>query len=380
MKLMGLYGLTALVAAAGCCDLDIGAGYSETADSAPAARTASFRAAPQGLAKSASAANSGGYFKPQGDRLMAYTSSFTLTVRTAEDAVGFIKAEAEKLGGYVLTVRNRAMTVKVPTAQADNFVRIVSGAGKMSDFTLSAEDMTDTIADLGVRLDNLKKLRDRLAALLSQANQVEDMLKVEKELNRVTTEIERLTAQLQNSRKRVDFVTFNITLTAEEPEQADAGTLRYFPFLQDSLASTTAGDEEKPLFGLAAPTDFITAATGFRRVGVYTAVTADDCLLVMQERDIPDDGTLEFWSGMFVRALAQYHGFTVGKVEKATLDGGEAVLIPAEKNTVAGKFCYCAVISIDRKFFGSDRLRIVEFSGAEKPFSARKAAVIEKIR
>ena len=374
MRFMELYALAALVAAAGCCDLnaDFSAG--------PVAREAALPSAPaRATALGKSAANSGGgYFKPQGDRLMAYTSSFTLTVRTAEDATAFIKAEAEKLGGYVLTVRNRAMTVKIPTAQADNFIKVVSGAGRMSNFTLSAEDMTDTIADLNVRLDNLKKLRDRLAALLSQANQVEDMLKVEKELNRVTTEMERLTAQLQNSRKRVDFVTFNITLTAEAPAQADAGTLRYFPFLQRDIASTQGGSEEEPLFGPDAPTDFVNVRGS--RCGVYTAATADDCLLVMQERNIPDDGTLEFWSGMFVRALAQYHGFTVGKVEKAALDGGEAVLIPAEKNTVAGKSCYCAVISIDRNFFGSDRLRIVEFFGAEKPFSARKAAVIEKIR
>ena len=384
MRFMGLCGAVALAAVAGCAndgavrseERNEAWGFSRAAmakeDSAPAMR----KQMPMVAARNAAG---GSYFKPQGDRQMAYTSSFTLTVRTAEDATAFIKAEAEKLGGYVLNIRSNYLTVKIPVAKADEFVKTVSGAGKMSSFTMSAEDMTDTIADLNVRLDNLKKLRERLAALLNQANRVEDMLKVEKELNRVTTEIERLTAQLQNSRKRVDLVTFNITLRAEVPAQAEAGTLRYFPFLRYSLASTTAGAEEKPLFGLEMPAGFITADGS--RDGVYTAATADDCLLIMQEREIPDHGTLDFWGGLVARALAQYHHYTVGKAEKVTLDGKEALLIPAEKNTVAGKYCYLAVISIDRALLcGSDKLRIVEFSGSEKAFAGRKDIVLKQIR
>ena len=382
MKIMQLCGFSALVAAAGC--LSATSARMEApedgaaAAAAPAVARRSLNFSGGAVMREAAAAKTGGYFKPQADRQMAYTASFTLTVRTAADAVAFIKAEAEKLGGYVLNVRNNALTVKIPVAKADGFVATVSGAGRMSDFAMSAEDMTDSIADLAVRLDNLKKLRERLAALLNQANRVEDMLKVERELNRVTTEIERLTAQLQNSRKRVDLVTFSIRLTSEAPAPAEAGALRYFPFLRRNLASRAAGDEEKPLFGLDAPEGFILAAGS--RAGVYTAASADDCLLVMREQEIPDNGTLEFWGEMVSRALAQYHHFTVGKPEKTTLDGAEALLIPAEKNTVAGKHCYFIVIAVERKCFSSDRLRCVEFSGAEKPFAARKAAVIGKIR
>ena len=380
MRFMGLCGAVALVAAAGCCEVGGASAKREVVDSAPVARDYSApgmrQRASMGAAKNAAG---GSYFKPQAGRQMAYTSSFTLTVSATSDATAFIKSEAEKLGGYVLTIRGNHLTVKIPVAKADGFVQTVSGAGKMSNFTLSSEDMTDTIADLNVRLDNLKKLRERLAALLNQANRVEDMLKVEKELNRVTTEIERLTAQLQNSRKRVDLVTFNISLRAEAPAQAEAGTLRYFPFLQYSLASTTAGAEEKPLFGLKMPAGFITADGS--REGIYTAATADDCLLVMMEREIPDHGTLDFWGGLISRALSQYHHYTVGKAEKTTLDGKEALLIPAEKNTVAGKRCYLAVISIDRALLcGRDKLRIVEFSGNEKPFAGSKAAVLKRIR
>ena len=383
MRFMGLCRAIALAAVAGCAndgavrseERNEAWGSSRAAmameDSAPAMR----KQMPMGAARNAAG---GGYFKPQGDRQMAYTSSFTLTVRTAEDASGFIKAEAEKLGGYVLNIRSSHLTVKIPVAKADEFVKTVSGAGKMSNFTMSAEDMTDTIADLNVRLDNLKKLRERLAALLNQANRVEDMLKVEKELNRVTTEIERLTAQLQNSRKRVDLVTFNITLRAEAPAQAEAGTLRYFPFLKYGIAATDAGAEKKPLFGLDAPEGFTLAAGP--RVGVYTAASADDCLLVMQEWLIPDGGTLDFWGEMISRALGQYHHYTVGKAEKTTLDGAEALLIPAEKDTVAGKHSCFVVIAIERNWFSSDRLRTVEFSGAEKPFAARKAAVLKQIQ
>ena len=43
----------------------------------------------------------------------------------------------------------------MPTAKADEFLKGARGIGKVTNFTISAEDLTDSITDTGVRLDNL---------------------------------------------------------------------------------------------------------------------------------------------------------------------------------------------------------------------------------
>jgi urocanate hydratase len=71
-------------------------------------------------------------------------------------------------------------------------------------------------------------MQKRLLELLDKATKVEDMLKIEVQLNKVESEIERISARLANSNKRVDFATFTIQLCHIEVSEREAIALALF--------------------------------------------------------------------------------------------------------------------------------------------------------
>jgi len=329
----------------------------------------------RGLGGSSGSSSESSYFKA-GDRQMAYTAGFTLTVKELDKAINEVKALAESLGGYLVSSARGNMQIKIPVAKADEFLAEAGDIGKKSDFRISAEDLTDTITDIEVRLDNLRRLRTRLTELLAQAKNVTETLNIERELNRVTTEIERIDAQLQNNRNRVAFVTFSVAVI-EEHGAIPGGTpmaIDRFNFLQRLSSTDLSGTEDEPLFGLDLPEKFVAVTHGARQGNAFTATTSDDCIFRTWEVDVPDDSSLEFWQNVVCRALTTYDDYTNVKCFPATLNGRPAVKITAQVTTARGIQLYMAVISV-RSAIGDDELQIVEFFGPNEAFRTHEAAV-----
>lgn len=315
---------------------------------------------------SADGVSASGYFQ-QSSRQMAYTAGFTVVVKEQKKALEELKILCEKLGGYLVSSARGNMKMKVPVQKADEFIKSAGNVGKVSDFRISAEDLTDTITDLAVRLDNLRKLRTRLTELLNKTQKVEEILKVEKELNRVTTEIERIDAQLQNNRNRVAFVTFDVAVIVEHGAMPD-GTpeaVKRFAFLK-KLVSGNPGDEDEPLFDLAVP-GVLVPVTGGNSGSGFSATTSDDCLLRTWEVEVPEESKLEFWRDLYCKALKSLYGFDQVKVFPAKFNGLEAFRITAERTTAKGIEHYFAVISVKRCW--NDHLQIVEFFGPSTAFA-----------
>ena len=83
-------------------------------------------------------------------------------------------------------VAGASVTVRVPAAQFDQAVRAVEKTGEVVDRQLKASDVTEEMRDLHIRLDNAEKLRQRLLGILEKSQKVEDAIKVEAELARVS--------------------------------------------------------------------------------------------------------------------------------------------------------------------------------------------------
>jgi predicted nucleic acid-binding Zn-ribbon protein len=83
--------------------------------------------------------------------------------------------------------------------------------------SVSAQDVTEEYIDVSARLDNLERQEARLQEILNMTETVEDVLAVEKELERVRGEIESLTGRLNYLDDRIDFSTINIRVTEPRP-------------------------------------------------------------------------------------------------------------------------------------------------------------------
>ena len=213
--------LPALLLAAGCASTgSLDSSYdvspaAETAVTAPKAfrakakRKAAFSA---GMRVENSADNS--TFKAPAGRKMTYSTRLVINVPDTVKGVKKASSIAEKYTGYVVYSDNSTANIKIPVAKALAALKEFETIGSTTSKTITANDITDHYTDTQVRLDNLRRLQKRLSELLSRAVKVDEIIRIERELSRVTTELERYQARMNILTKQVEMVDFNLSFNA----------------------------------------------------------------------------------------------------------------------------------------------------------------------
>lgn len=199
------------------CALEFSAGKAPRETAAPGLASVSVDA---GLAGSAWMSAGSIEDLVPGDRLMTYAASVHVEVARIGDAIARCRAEVERLGGWIAKRQDRVLVCRVPAAELEPFLASVRAQGRVLTESMEALDVTDQHRDLRIRLENARRARDRLLALLEQASDVEDVLAIEKELQRLTEEIERGEAELAALDERVAFSI--VTVAFRAPDDAPA--------------------------------------------------------------------------------------------------------------------------------------------------------------
>ncbi|MBN1762380.1 MAG: DUF4349 domain-containing protein [Methanomicrobia archaeon] len=109
------------------------------------------------------------------------------------------------------------ITIRVPE---DAFLSVISELeqlGTVESKQTSGEDVTEEYIDLTARLNNSERQEQRLLEILELAENVEEVLDVERELARVRGEIEQLTGRITYLDNRVEFATISVSLYEPEP-------------------------------------------------------------------------------------------------------------------------------------------------------------------
>ena len=181
------------------------------ADTAPLLREsarsyASRNAAPRAVGKQ--------NFQVPAGHQMTFTARLGLNVGNVRTAVDQSRRLAIKFGGYVKRMDNNSTVLAIPVKNADAALTELSKLGVLNSLTINGDDVTQQVTDLKIRLENLEKSRKRLLALLEKAGKVDEMVKVETAIARVTTELERLQAQQNNLNLRIAYVTMYVNFKA----------------------------------------------------------------------------------------------------------------------------------------------------------------------
>jgi hypothetical protein len=159
----------------------------------------------------------GGSNAPQA-RLMARTARITLEVDDEDDfgpTLDQLEALAGEFKGHVVERTQRRLVLKVPAERLDETIGRLGKLGEITERWVGAVDVTDQHTDLSVRIANQQRLQARLRELVAQSEDVATVLNVEKELARVTTELERLEAQLRGINGRVALARVAVQLEEE---------------------------------------------------------------------------------------------------------------------------------------------------------------------
>lgn len=120
-------------------------------------------------------------------------------------------------GGYAVLV------VKVPPAAIDDLMTGLEQAGTIRSISQSAQDVTEQLVDLDVRIANARESVENVRAFMERTENLSELVTLEGELTRRQTELERLEAQQRNLSERVALstVTVEIVPTASVPEPPD---------------------------------------------------------------------------------------------------------------------------------------------------------------
>lgn len=93
---------------------------------------------------------------------------------------------------------------------------LAEGQGKILNHSVSADDYTMEYSDTETANANLVALRNRLATLLNtRAENVDDILRIEQELNRLQTRIDQNTARLKILSTMTSMATVNLSYSVE---------------------------------------------------------------------------------------------------------------------------------------------------------------------
>ena len=115
------------------------------------------------------------------------------------------------------------LSIRAKPDWIDTFLAAVDEAteeagGEITSRSTRAEDLTRRIIDTSSRLEAQKTLQSRLQGLLERRDgTLGDLLQIERELARVTGEIESIEAQLKALRLRVDMSSLDISYETKVP-------------------------------------------------------------------------------------------------------------------------------------------------------------------
>jgi DNA repair ATPase RecN len=151
------------------------------------------------------------------DRKVVRTGDLVVSVESPEDTSPEVERLIKEAGGFVerstaTKDSNVWLHCRVPSSQLDQVMNSVASLGDEERRSVSAADVTEQYTDLETRLRNDLTLRDRLQQLLQRAKDVEDVLAIEKELNRIQSEIETMQAQFDRLESEVELSALSITL------------------------------------------------------------------------------------------------------------------------------------------------------------------------
>jgi hypothetical protein len=164
------------------------------------------------------------------DQMIISSAYVDLEVKDVQGAMESLKTLAAGRGGYVSSSNmNRdssdrftgSVVMRVPAAAFEPTLDALKSIGTIRSSSTSGEDVTEEYVDLNARKTALQNQLDQYYKILAKADKVEDILKVQVQIERVQVDLDRIEGRLKYLNSRVDLST--ITVNLEEPAPIGGG-------------------------------------------------------------------------------------------------------------------------------------------------------------
>lgn len=159
-------------------------------------------------------------------RKIIYTAWADVQTKEFDTTISNVKALCEKYGAYFessnsygnglayQSERSARYVIRIPINNYTQFVHEISQIGSIVRSGEENKDITEKYIDTEARLSSAKLREERVLVLLENADKLDDVLALERELSDIRYEIETLTGSLRKYDSLISYATF--TLAVEE--------------------------------------------------------------------------------------------------------------------------------------------------------------------
>lgn len=160
-------------------------------------------------------------------RLIIRTGQASIEVDSLEHAMADLRLVVQRVGGFVADasvqsgrnqLRSATLELKVPASRFDELTGLLEPLGRLQFVNVGADDVSEEFVDLAARVENGRRLEDRLVELLrTRTGKLQDVLTVERELARVREEIERMEGRMRFLKTSAQLSTLSVNLYEPRP-------------------------------------------------------------------------------------------------------------------------------------------------------------------
>lgn len=166
------------------------------------------------------------------DPRLIRNADLRVEVAALEPALDRVREIAAEQNGTVAGLELRAesgdsrtatVTVRVPEGRFDEALAALRTVGTIRSESVQAQDVTEEYVDLEAKRASLARQLDQYHRIMENTTGVDQVLKVQEEVERVQVELDRTEGRLRYLESRTDYS--RITLRLEEPAPIAGGAL-----------------------------------------------------------------------------------------------------------------------------------------------------------
>ncbi len=203
-------------------------------------------------------------------------------------AVEWTRAE----GGYVESLSDGQAVLQIPVARFRPLYDRLLGLGDVLHKSLAARDVTEEYLDVELRLNQARLMRDRLVALIQKTADRKEKLRLMRELERLSAEIELQELRMARLRTLVDYARLTLRVQGRPAFDGDSQQeLRGFGWITPLATEHWRGStRETSRLALAVPQGLVELDSAD-----WSAASADGVTLGALQRRNEPRGTTAFW-------------------------------------------------------------------------------------
>jgi hypothetical protein len=175
---------------------------------------------------------------PDWDKKIIKTAFLKLEVKDFKIYSDIVHSAAKQYGGYVANEeqnqsdekKESTISIKVPVEQFESIMaQLPNDAEKIIEKKITTEDVTGEVVDTKSRLQAKEQMRLKYLEFLKQAKNMEDVLKVQSEINEIQEEMESASGRINYLSHQSSYSTINVTffqpLPGYNPNNGNPGFL-----------------------------------------------------------------------------------------------------------------------------------------------------------